>query len=69
MTKIYLVKYNNGEDYEDYEDYTFKYCYSSKQQAQQAIEELQQDQDFLDSINPFDTTNIKFWIESIDLIN
>ena len=69
MKKIYLVKYNNGEEYEDYEEYTFKYCYSLKEQALQAIEELKKDQDFLESINPFDTTEIKFWVESIELID
>ena len=45
MKRIYLVQYNNGEEYpEDYEEFTFKYCYSSEEQALQAIEELKQDQ-------------------------
>ena len=51
MKKIYLVQYDNGEEYpEDYEDFTFKYCYSSEEQALQAIDELKQDQDFLENI-------------------
>ena len=69
MKKIFLVKYNNGEEYEDYEEFTFNYCYSSKDKALQAIEELQKDQDFLESVNPFDTTDIKFWTESVELVD
>lgn len=70
MKKIYLVKYNNGEDYpEDYQEYTFQYCYSSKEQAIQAIEELQKDQSFLESVNSFYPTFIEFWIDEIELVD
>ena len=71
MKKIYLVKYNNGEEYpEEYEEFTFKYCYSSKEQALQAIEELKKDQDFLEDINDFvEPTEIEFWVESVELVD
>ena len=71
MKKIYLVKYDNGEEYpEDYEVFTFKYCYSSEEQALQAIEELKKDQDFLEDINEFvEPTEINFWVESIELVD
>ena len=71
MKKIYLVQYNNGEEYpEDYEEFTFKYCYSSKEQALQAIEELKQDQEFLKNINDFvDTNNINFWVKVVELVD
>lgn len=69
MKKIYLVNYSNGEIFEDYEQYTFKYCYTSKEQANKAIEELKQDKDFLETINPFDISGIDFWITSLDLID
>lgn len=47
MKKIFLIKYDNGEEYaEDYEIYTFKNCYSSKEKALQVIEELKKDKNF-----------------------
>ena len=71
MKKIYLVQYNNGEEYpEDYEEFTFKYCYSSEEQALQAIEELKQDQEFLENISELvDTTNINFWVKVVELVD
>lgn len=71
MKKIYLVQYNNGEEYpEDYEEFTFKYCYSSEEQALQAIEELKQDQEFLKNINDFvDTNDIHFWVKVVELVD
>jgi len=71
MKKIYLVQYNNGEEYpEDYEEFTFKYCYSSKEQALQAIEELKQDQEFLKNVNEFvDTNDINFWVKVVELVD
>ena len=71
MKKIYLVQYDNGEKYpEDYEEFTFKYCYSSKEQALQAIEELKQDQEFLKDVNDFvDTNDINFWVKVVELVD
>lgn len=71
MKKIYLIQYDNGEEYpEDYEEFTFKYCYSSKEQALQAIEELKQDQDFLENISELvDTNNINFWVKVVELVD
>lgn len=70
MKKIYLVQYNNGGYSEDYEEFTLKYCYSSEEQALQAIEELKQDQKFLKDINSFvDTNNINFWVKVIELVD
>lgn len=71
MKKIYLVQYNNGEEYpEEYEEFTFKYCYSSKGQALQAIEELKQDQEFLKDINDsVDTNDINFWVKVVELVD
>ena len=71
MKKIYLVQYNNGEEYpEDYEEFTFKYCYSSKEQALQAIEELKQDQEFLENVSELvDITNINFWVKVVELVD
>lgn len=71
MKKIYLVQYNNGEEYpEEYEEFTFKYCYSSKEQALQTIEELKQDQEFLKDINEFiDTNDINFWVKVVELVD
>lgn len=71
MKKIYLVQYNNGEEYpEDYEEFTFKYCYSSEEQALQAIEELKQDQEFLKDVNDFvDTDDINFWVKVVELVD
>ena len=72
MKKIYLVQYDNGEGGypEDYEEFIFKYCYSSKEQALQAIEELKQDQEFLKNINEFiDTNDIDFWVKVVELVD
>ena len=69
MKKIFLIKYDNGEEYaEDYETYTFKYCYSSKEKALQAIEKLKKDKNFLEEINNFvEPTDINIWVEDIEL--
>lgn len=72
MKKIYLVQYNNGDEYPGYySEFTFKYCYSSKKQALQAIEELKQDQEFLENISEFidDTTSINFWVKVVELVD
>lgn len=69
MKTIYLIKYDNGEEYEDYEEYTFKYCYTTKGQANQAIEELKQDSDFLESINSFNPEEVDFWITEVELVD
>ena len=71
MKKIYLVQYNNGEEYpEDYEEFTFKYCYSSEEQALQAIEELKQDQEFLENISELVNTNdVNFWVKVVALVD
>lgn len=71
MKKIYLVQHGNGEKYpEDYEEFTFKYCYSSKEQALQAIEILKQDREFLKRVNDFvDTDKINFWITVVELVD
>lgn len=71
MKKIYLVQYDNGEEYpEDYAEFTFKYCYSSEEQALQAIEELKQDQEFLKNVNDFvDTNDINFWVKVVELVD
>lgn len=71
MKKIYLIQYDNGEEYpEDYEDFTFKYCYSSEEQALQAIKELKQDQEFLENISELvDTNNINFWVKVVELVD
>jgi hypothetical protein len=68
MKKIYLVGYDNGVLYGDYEKFIFKYCYTTKGQANQAIEELKQDKDFLESINYYFPERINFWIEEIELV-
>ena len=72
MKKIYLVQHDNGEAYsEEYEKFTFKYCYSSKEQALQAIEELKQNQEFLNNVNDDidDTNDIDFWIRVVELVD
>jgi len=70
MKKIYLVKYDNGEVCEDYEEYTFQYCYTTKGQANSAIEELKQDKDFLLNTCIFEDNipNMNFWVEEIELV-
>lgn len=71
MKEIYLVQYDNGEVYaEGYKEFTFKYCYSSKGQALQAIEELKQDQEFLKDVNAsVDTNDINFWVKVVELVD
>ena len=69
MKIIYLVKYDNGEEYEDYEEFTFKYCYSSKRQAYKAIQELKQDKDFLESVNCCFPERVDFWITEVELVD
>ena len=71
MKKIYLIQYDNGEEYpEDYEEFTFKYCYSSIMEALQEIERLKQDKDFLKDINDFvNIGDINFWIKVVELVN
>lgn len=69
MKKIFLIEYDNGEEYaEDREIYTFKYCYSSKERALQIIKELKKDKDFLKKVNDFvKPTDISFWVTSVEL--
>jgi len=71
MKKIFLIKYDNGEEFaEDYEVYTFNYCYSSEEKALQVIEELKKDKDFLEKINDsVESSDIDFWIKSIELVD
>jgi len=69
MKTIYLIKYDNGEEGRLYEEFTFKYCYNTKSQANQAIEELKQDNDFLESMYSFNPENVHFWIEEMELVD
>ena len=72
MTKIYVVRFDNNGNGGSYVDFNFKYCYKTKQEAQQAIEELLQDKDFIteNSIYREDKplTSDCFWIEELELV-
>lgn len=71
MKRIFLIKYDNGEEFEeDYEVYTYDYCYSSKEKALQVIEELKKDKNFLERINDsVESADIDFWVKSIELVD
>lgn len=72
MKKVYIVKYDNGEEYpEEYTEFTFKYCYSTEEQAKKAVEELKQDKQFLleNALiweEKFD--NVQVWYEELELV-
>ena len=72
MKKIYIVKYDNGEEYpEEYTEFTFKYCYSTEEEAKKAVEELKQDKQFLLE-NAFvweeKLDNVQVWFEELELV-
>ena len=71
MKKIYIVKYDNGEEYpEEYTEFTFKYCYSTEEQAKKAVEELKQDKDFLLSACGWkeQLDDVQVWYEELELV-
>ena len=71
MKKIYIVKYDNGEEYpEEYTEFTFRYCYSTEEEAKKAVEELKQDKDFLlDACNWEEQVNdVQVWYEELELV-
>ena len=72
MKKIYIVKYDNGEEYpEDYTEYTFKYCYSTEEEAKKAVEELKQDKQFLLEnalIWEQHLDDVDVWYEELELV-
>lgn len=67
--KIYLIKFDNGEEYDDYEEYTYPYCYSDLIEVQQEIEKLKKNIQFFDDKDIFkDTKAINIWYEQVTLI-
>lgn len=72
MKKVYIVKYDNGEEYpEEYTEFTFKYCYSTEEQAKKAVEELKQDKQFLLEnalIWEEKLDNVQVWYEELELV-
>lgn len=72
MKKIYSINFDNGEEYaEDRSFYTFKYSYSSREKAENAIEELKKDEDYLaDYVLDRDQIQyIDFWIIETELVD
>lgn len=72
MKKIYIIKYDNGEKYpEEYTEYTFKYCYSTEEEAKKAVEELKQDKDYLlegACVWEENFDNVQVWYEELELV-
>lgn len=72
MKKVYIVKYDNGEEYpEEYTEFTFKYCYSTEEQAKKAVEELKQDKQFLLEnalVWEEKLDNVQVWFEELELV-
>lgn len=72
MKKVYIVKYDNGEEYpEEYSEFTFKYCYSTEEQAKKAVEELKQDKQFLLEnalVWEEKLDNVQVWYEELELV-
>lgn len=72
MKKIYIVKYDNGEEYpEEYTEFTFKYCYSTEEEAKKAVEELKQDKQFLLEnalVWEEKLDNVQVWYEELELV-
>ena len=72
MKKVYIVKYDNGEKYpEDYTEYTFKYCYSTEEEAKKAVEELKQDKQFLLEnalVWEEHLDDVQVWFEELELV-
>ena len=72
MKKVYIVKYDNGEEYpEEYTEFTFKYCYSTKEEAKKAVEELKQDKQFLLEnalVWEEKLDNVQVWFEELELV-
>lgn len=72
MKKVYIVKYDNGEEYpEEYTEFTFKYCYSTEEEAKKAVEELKQDKQFLLEnalVWEEKLDNVQVWFEELELV-
>lgn len=72
MKKVYIVKYDNGEEYpEEYTEFTFKYCYSTEEEAKKAVEELKQDKQFLLEnalVWEEKLDNVQVWYEELELV-
>lgn len=72
ITKIYVVRYDNGAyDDEKQIQSNFKYCYKTKEEAKKAIEELSQDKTFLiekSYCKEEPITENNFWIEELELV-
>lgn len=75
IRKIYLVKFNDGCwcATDDEKQYTFKYCYSSKMEANKAIEELKENRevlkDYIGYRDDFNLKDVHFWIEELELVD
>lgn len=72
MKKIYSINFDNGEEYqEDRTIYTYKYSYSTREKAVEAMEELRKDTDYLaDYVYDVEQVNdIDFWIIETELVD
>lgn len=51
MEKVYIIFYNNGEEYpEEYEEFTYPYYFLTREDALQKIEELKNNNDFINDL-------------------
>ena len=64
MKKVFLVQCDNGEEYENYEEFTYKYCFSTKEEAEAAIKKLQEDRYALAEMQ-----NLLYVLDDVDDIN
>ena len=71
MKKIYIIRYNNGEEFpEEYGEFTYKHCYSTEEEAKKAVETLKQDKDFLLKACMWEEQldNVQVWFEELELV-
>ncbi len=67
--KIYLIKFDNGEEYDDYEEFTYSYCYSDLARAEQEIKKLEKDKKLFEEEYLFrNADDINIWYEQVTLI-
>ena len=51
MEKVYIIFYNNGEEYpEEYEEFIYPYYFLTREDALQKIEELKNNNNFMKNI-------------------
>lgn len=70
MKTIYLIRYDNGQEYEDNQEFVYQYGYKTKERALEEIEKLTNNQEFLEDACAWNNIeDVKIWLDYVKIVD